>query len=324
MGVVAGALVGYAASAVIHRVDDAMLEITLTTIAAYGSFVVAEQLHYSGVIATVTAGMLCGNTAVRTGMSPTTRVAVATFWEYTAFALNSLVFLLIGFQVQLGELLAAWQPIVAAYLAVTLGRVAVIGLVSYLLSRSKERISARWAAVLSWGGLRGSLSMVLVLGLPLGLPHRGVIITMAFGVVVLTILVQGLTMKPLLGRLGLLGTGSSGVYERLRAAARGTRAALKEVEAMRADAAVSPAIAQKLASEFSARLAQTERELSEMDAREGALGAEERRLALRRALVAEKDAINAAFHSGQLGDESYDALRKDVDRRLQETDNDSL
>ena len=77
-----------------------MLEITLTTIAAYGSFVAAEEFHFSGVIATVTAGMLCGNYGAPRGMSPATRMAVESFWEYLAFALNSLVFLLIGLEVQ--------------------------------------------------------------------------------------------------------------------------------------------------------------------------------------------------------------------------------
>ena len=98
-----------------------MIEITLTTIAAYGSFVAAEQFHFSGVIATVTAGMLCGNYAAPHRHEPVHRVAVRAFWEYLAFALNSVVFLLIGFEVDVEALLAAWQPILVAYLAVHRG-----------------------------------------------------------------------------------------------------------------------------------------------------------------------------------------------------------
>ena len=100
---------GLAVSQVIKQVDDPMIEITLTTIAAYGSFLAAEQFHYSGVIATVSAGMLCGNYGARVGMSPSTRIAVETFWEYVAFALNSIVFLLIGLEVHFQALLASWQ-----------------------------------------------------------------------------------------------------------------------------------------------------------------------------------------------------------------------
>ena len=88
-----------AVSQISKHVDDPMIEITLTTIAAYGSFLAAEHFHYSGVIATVAAGMLCGNYGARVGMSPSTRIAVETFWEYVAFALNSIVFLLIGLEV---------------------------------------------------------------------------------------------------------------------------------------------------------------------------------------------------------------------------------
>ena len=106
-----GAAVGLAVSQVIKQIDDAMIEITLTTIAAYGSFVTAEHFHYSGVIAVVVAGVLCGNYGARIGMTPSTRVAVETFWEYVAFALNSIVFLLIGLEVHLDALFSSWKVI---------------------------------------------------------------------------------------------------------------------------------------------------------------------------------------------------------------------
>ena len=102
MGALIGTGVGLGASQIIKQVDDPMIEISLTTIAAYGSFLTAEHFHYSGVIAAVAAGMFCGNYAARVGMSPSTRVAVEAFWEYVAFALNSIVFLLIGLEVNSG------------------------------------------------------------------------------------------------------------------------------------------------------------------------------------------------------------------------------
>ena len=126
IGALIGAGVGLAVSQVIKQVDDPMIEITLTTIAAYGSFLAAEHFHYSGVIATVLAGMLCGNYGARVGMSPSTRIAVETFREYVAFALNSIVFLLIGLEVHFQALLASWQAILVAYLVVTGGRALII------------------------------------------------------------------------------------------------------------------------------------------------------------------------------------------------------
>ena len=174
IGALIGTGVGLAVSQVIKQVDDPMIEITLTTIAAYGSFLAAEHFHYSGVIATVSAGMLCGNYGARVGMSPSTRIAVETFWEYVAFALNSIVFLLIGLEVHFQALLASWQAILVAYLVVTGGRALVIFGASSLLRRTRERIPWAWSVILTWGGLRGALPMVLVLSLPEGFSASGI------------------------------------------------------------------------------------------------------------------------------------------------------
>ena len=205
LGLAIGVAVGLAASYVIRRVDEPMIEITLTTIAAYGSFVVAERFHFSGVIATVAAGMICGNVAAPLGMSPASRLAVESFWEYVAFALNSLVFLLIGLDVRVGRLLAEWRPIVLAFIAVSVGRALVVFLAAALLRRTTEAIPWRWSLVLTWGGLRGALSMVLALALPEEFPYRPLIVDMTFGVVLLSIVVQGITVGPLLRALGLVG-----------------------------------------------------------------------------------------------------------------------
>lgn len=317
MGVVVGFAVGYTASAVIHRVDDPMIEITLTTIAAYGSFVAAEHFHFSGVIATVTAGMLCGNHAARTGMSPSTRVAVHTFWEYLAFALNSLVFLLIGFQVKVDALLAAWQPIIVAWLAMTVGRAVVVFAVAFLLRRSREAVSSSWAAVLTWGGLRGGLSMVLVLGLPAAMPHRELLATMTFGVVILSILIQGLTMGPLLRKLKLIGQNAAdGEHDRLRGAARGATAAVEELERMQREGSLHAEVADELKAAFQERLAQAQAATAALRLEKEDLAAAERSIALRRALTAEKDALLEAHREGRITAESLEALLGDVDARL--------
>ena len=208
-GACIGVAIGGLVALVIARIDDPMVEVTLTIIAAYGSFGVAQQTGFSGVLATVAAGLLTGHQAVRRGMAPSTRVAVDVFWEYLAFALNSIVFLLIGFEVQLGRLIEVWRPIVAAFVVVLLARAATVGLATLAVSRSRERIPWRWAPVMTWGGLRGALSMVLALSLPDTIPDRPLIIAMTFGVVTLSILGQGLSMPLLLRRLGLGGETTS-------------------------------------------------------------------------------------------------------------------
>ncbi|MGH7522947.1 MAG: cation:proton antiporter [Gemmatimonadales bacterium] len=209
IGAAIGALLAYGLCQVSRRIDDPMVEITLTAMAAYGSFALAEQLGGSGVIATVVAGLLCGNYGVSVAMSAATRAAVTSFWEYGAFLLNSVVFLLIGFEVRLSALAAAWPLILLATVAVLFARVIVIsGTVASVL-RTVHRIEPAWIAPLTWGGLRGALSMVLALSLPADFPRRELVVTTTFGVVIASIIVQGTTMAPLLRRLRLVRKDAS-------------------------------------------------------------------------------------------------------------------
>jgi CPA1 family monovalent cation:H+ antiporter len=200
-GALVGVALGYFASGLRRTTAEPMIEIALTTLAAYGSFALAERFHVSGIIATLTAGIVCRAQARPEVCSEAVNMAVHGFWEYAAFALNSLVFLLIGFEVKLSQLGAAWRPIVLAFVAVTLGRAVVVFVVSALLRRTKERIPFSHGVVLTWGGLRGALSMVLALAIPESFAERELIVTTTFGVVVLSIVLQGLTAGPLLRRL---------------------------------------------------------------------------------------------------------------------------
>ena len=316
MGIVVGGLLGYAVSLVIQKVDDPMIEITLTTIAAYGSFVAAEQFHFSGVIATVVAGLLCGNYAARTGMSPSTRVAVHTFWEYLAFALNSLVFLLIGFEVRVSALLAAWKPILVAWVAMTVARGLVVLLMSLVLRPTRERLPTKWLPVLTWGGLRGGLSMVLVLGLPSTLANREVVVSMTFGVVILSILIQGMTMAPLLRRLGLAGDSSHLDYERLRGAQRGALAALAELGRLEQAGIAQTNAVGDIKAGFEQQLATIRAELTALQVNKEEVAWAERAALLRRALIAQKDALLEARRAGELSEGAFEHLIADVDARL--------
>ena len=201
-GALLGVVTGLVASRLIARIDDAVIEITITMITAYGTFALAEQARISGVIATVVAAMLCGTHGRAQGMSRKTRFALGAFWEYLAFALNSVVFLLIGFEVHISTLLAAWPQILIAFFAILVARAIAVWGIGWLLSKSRERVPGSWLPVMTWGGLRGALSMVLALSLPLDFPNRDLLVTLTFGVVVLSIVVQGGTMKALLRRCG--------------------------------------------------------------------------------------------------------------------------
>jgi CPA1 family monovalent cation:H+ antiporter len=206
-GVIVGAVAGLATRRLLSWLDDVMVMITMTTTAAYGSFLVADTVGASGVIAAVTAGLLSGTDASQRAISPPARAALQSFWQYIAFALNSLVFLLIGFQAGVSELLSAWRSIAIAYVVVTVTRILVTSVIVTVMPKS-ERLPRGWTAVLAWSGLRGSLSMVLALSLPASMLQRDAIVTMTIGVVVLSILIQGMTVSPLLRWLGLEARGT--------------------------------------------------------------------------------------------------------------------
>ncbi len=317
LGAFVGIAVSFAASKVIQQVDDPMIEITLTTIAAYGSFVLAEQFHASGVIATVAAGMVCGNYGARTGMSPSTRIAVESFWEYVAFALNSIVFLLIGLDVHVDALAASWEPILIAYLCVTLGRAIVIYMVTGLMRRTRERIPWSWTAILAWGGLRGGLSMVLVLGLAPSFPHRELLVTMTFGVVVLSILVQGLTMAPLLARLGIGMRGAErDAYEVRHATLQASQAALRELGRMSEERLVHPDVLASFRGVLEERVKQGEEAIRQLHMEKADLWAEEVRGVRRRLLLVQKQQLIDSLQRGLIGQHAFESVLRDLDAEL--------
>ncbi len=317
IGALIGTGIGLAVSQVIKQVDDPMIEITLTTIAAYGSFVAAEHFHFSGVIATVAAGMVCGNYAARVGMSPSTRIAVETFWEYVAFALNSIVFLLIGLEVHYRELLDSWQAILVAYLVVTGGRALIIFGASSLLRATRERIPWTWSAVLTWGGLRGAVPMVLVLSLPTDFPHRELLLSMTFGVVILSILVHGLTISPLLRWLGIVhGQQERAEYELARGKLQTAQAALAEIDQMTHVHFAHPEALADLRREYEQKVERDSAVLDKLHVQNEQLHAEELQWARRHLLLVEKREVMDAFHHGVLNQSVQQKLLADIDARL--------
>ncbi len=317
VGALIGAGFGLVVSQVTTQVDDPMIEITLTTIAAYGSFLAAEHFHYSGVIATVSAGMLCGNYGARVGMSPSTRLAVEAFWEYVAFALNSIVFLLIGLQVNFQSLLASWQPILVAYLVVTGGRALIVFAASSLLRRTRERISWAWSVILTWGGLRGGLPMVLALSLPKDFPHRELLVSMTFGVVILSILIHGLTMSPLLRWLGVVrGHREHAAYELTRGKLQSAHAALEEIGRMSHIHFTNPDILAGLRREYEQKVERDSAALDELHFERRQLHDEEVQWTRRHLLLVEKGVVIDAFHRGVLSQTVQEQLLEDIDAQL--------
>jgi CPA1 family monovalent cation:H+ antiporter len=213
-GFAVGVFVGGVVAMIIQRVNDPMIEIALTMIAAYGSFVLAEGVGASGVLATVAAGVICGRHGRDEGMSARSRAATESFWLYVAFALNSIVFLLIGFDFDAGRLLRLWPEALVAFVAMLIARAAIVATLMLIQRRSREVMPRSWGYVIVWGGLRGALSMVLALALPSDFPQRELIIALTTGVVVTSLLLQGTSMPLLLRRAGITRESAHGPVTR--------------------------------------------------------------------------------------------------------------
>jgi Na+:H+ antiporter len=202
-GAATGVVMGYVVSLLLAKLDEPGISIMLTMIAAYGSYLVAHRLGVSGVVATVASGVMVGNFGLAARTGTRTSVALLSFWEFAAFLINTVVFLLIGMEVHLGALARVWRLTALAIGAVLLGRILTVYGLTAISNRFAAKIPVSWQHVLVWGGLRGSLCLAMALSLAPSFPYRTEILEVTFGVVAFSILVQGLTIKPMLRGLGL-------------------------------------------------------------------------------------------------------------------------
>ncbi|MEP6828748.1 MAG: sodium:proton antiporter [Rhizomicrobium sp.] len=207
-GIAIGAGFGIASILLAGRTPDHLAEAAITVVVAYGAFLTAETFHFSGVLATVTAGLVVGSAGVRgsqsrPGLSDQARDFILEFWEFAAFIANSLVFLLIGVTVARIDFHAVGEiALLGSILLVLLGRAATVYPLSLMFRGSRWAIGMREQHILWWGGLRGALALALALALPASIPMRDTIVIATFAVVAFSVVVQGLTMPWLLKKLG--------------------------------------------------------------------------------------------------------------------------
>ena len=204
-GLASGAVVAAAVLFLAGKTEEHLVELTFTAVAAFGSFLLAEHFHCSGVLASLVAGLAIGNFGHIGALSDAGHQAVGAFWEFAAFIANSIVFLLIGIREHaLASLLVKHLDLIGiAIVASLLGRaISVYGVVG-LFGRSKHKAELRHQHVLVWGGLKGALSLALAIGLPETMPYREQVLSVTFGVVAFSVIVQGMTMPLLMRKLGL-------------------------------------------------------------------------------------------------------------------------
>lgn len=330
-GLVIGTLLSILIARIIRTVDDYLIEITLTTVAAFGSYLIAETFHTSGVLAVVAAGLVIGNIGPR-GMSPTTRISLFSFWEYAAFLANSLVFLVIGLVIDLRGILSNFSTIVLAILAVLAARAIVI----YGFSTLSRKVERRIQHILWWGGLRGAISLALALGLPgalrTGVESMGIanipegqaltqmallIQVMAYGVVLFTLIVQGTTMRSLVSQLQLSQRTPTEVeYEQNQARVVASQSAYRRLRSMNEEGLISDHAWSIVEVPIQRAIEARTQAVADVLNRDRSMEIAEISNAYREALRAQRSAYGDMFTSGVISEESFSQLVSEVDNAL--------
>lgn len=319
-GLLIGVGLGWIIAQIIARVDDYLIETMLTTVLAFGAYLVAERFHVSGVLAVVAAGIMTGNFGLK-GMSPTTRIVLFNFWEFLAFVANSLVFLLIGLQVNLREIGANILPISVALAAVLLSRALVIyGLTVLTNMRTANKVPLEFRHVLFWGGLRGAISLALALSLPAALAERDLLRVMTFGVVLFTLLAQGTTMQFLLRRLGIGQPESLELeYERRHGRLLAAQAAYRRVEEMHRSNMLSLTTWEEIEPKLKQQIADANAAQTALLEEHPDLQLEEQEDAAMESLRAQRAALTTMLSNGMISEAVYEELITEVDEEIART-----
>jgi CPA1 family monovalent cation:H+ antiporter len=319
-GILTGVVLGIFASQIIGRIDDALVETTLTTVLAFGSYLIGEHaLGVSGVLAVVAAGIVNGNVGP-SGMSATTRVVVFNFWEYAAFLANSFIFLLIGLAIDIVNLRDTLPAIGVAIVAVLLAR--ALGI--YGLSLFNKDISTKWKTVMYWGGLRGAIALALALTLPFNvepetLRQVTLLRNMAFSVVLFTLVVQGISMDWVVKKLELVQRSHfQEEYERRHARFVAGRAAYDYLRRMSQQGLISEHTWQRLAPVMERQNDTLVEAVKQVITSDPAVEAEELDTAHREALRAQRSALTGLLRDGVISEDTYSELVGEVDTALTE------
>ena len=328
-GVLFGLAVGWTGQRLHRRLNDPPLAIFLSVLFAYGSYIGAEQLGASGVLATVVAGVWFGWHSHEM-LDADTRLSALAFWDVLVFGLNATLFVLLGLQFEglaeearadggVGELLAGVAIVGAAVIGVRLAWVAIAPLLARLVpaaSRADTGDDWRERLVVGWSGMRGAISLAAALALPAAVEQRELLIFVTVGVIALTLVGQGLTLGPLMRRLGVQGRrvwSPDEAIARLEAA----QAALDRLDELESEERIGEERLRRMRELYRARFRRCMAVLDghDDDARgEAAHDTVERYSALRRELIGvERGAILALRDEGRLRADTMRTIQRDLD-----------
>ncbi|WP_430789670.1 cation:proton antiporter [Virgibacillus flavescens] len=309
LGLITGAALGYGFSHLTKYFDDYPLEIIFSIILFYGSFLLAEGLHASGVIAVVVAALIFGNYGARIGMSPTTKLNISNFWDVAALLANSVVFLMVGLEITKIDVTDKWGLIFFAILIVLIARSIAVYTSLFFI----KNIPTTWKHVFNWGGLKGSLSIALVLSLPHDFQGREDILIVAFSVVLFSLVCQGLSIKPLLAWLGVTQKEEGHLeYESIIARAHRYNSAIEEVNKVKKNLFISGHVYGEVIHEYELELQKVHNEMEVLLAKHPELKQEQQVILQKHSLYAQHEAIDLLLRddiiSGKVAEEEHERI----------------
>lgn len=318
LGILIGGVLGIGFSRLTRYFDDYPLEIIFSIILFYGAFLLAEAVDASGVIAVVVGALVFGNYGGKVGMSPTTKLNINNFWDVAALLANSLVFLMVGLEIARIDVHEKWGLIFLAIGIVLVSRVVSV----YLSLAFVKDIPTTWKHIFTWGGLRGSLSIALVLSLPRDFPAREDVLLVAFSVVLFSLLVQGLTIKKLLGKLGLMDKEDGYTeYEKVIAEAHQYEAAIQEIHRIKKNLFVAQTVSDEVVATYQEKLDALQEESLKLLEKYPELK-KEQQLALKKyALYAQHEAVESLLKSDVISSEIAEQEKQVITKELVELEN---
>jgi len=300
-GVIVGSVLGYLAYRILAHIDDHLIEISITLILAYSSFLIAEEFHFSGVIAVVCAGLIIGNYGKLFSMSPSTRIALTDFWSFVVFVVNSIVFLLIGIDTHL-DVFHEWRAIGLAILAVLVARAIVVYPILFDLPLT-------WRHIVFWGGLHGTIPVALALSLG-DVPYRDLLASMTFGVVIFSLVFQGLTLEIFARRV--FRDERREEFEETLARHMALKHARMELRRLVREGVLTESVAERIEKEIDRELKELKEKLESMDASDEML-----KRAYRSILNAQKSAIRDAVVKGIISEEVAKRITREIDSKIE-------
>ena len=310
-GVVLGAAFGAVGAAALRRTTDHLMGILTSGVLVFATSLLAERIHASPVIAVVVVGLSVGR-AARRALEPSHALALQGFWEAVGFAINVLLFVLVGMQIDARMFLTEAGSILAALAALHVGRaVAVYGCFGILRAVGRDEVAPRWQHVMVFGNIKGALSMAAVLALPEDLPHRDRLVTIVFGVTFVTLLTQALPFRRVLRALRVSSSSNDDVFDTARARLIAARRGQVELDAMLATGLLSRA-------EHAERRAAFQRTViaSELALRTPEADAADDIIIDGAILAAQKASLLDAARRGLVASETADKEIASIDRRI--------